>query len=144
MFGVLSTFFNTILNANVCLGETDAGRGVWGERGGGSGGISDWVRERRGGFCRTGAEAGSFCGTCSDRRFGDKRLSDGSGILGGSIRGGRLAHGDPREPRRSFNPIGGGGEAGGSSSAAATTTTGSAMISGAFGSVTSDVIDLLK
>lgn len=146
---MLSTFFSTILNANVCFGETDAGRGVCGERGGGSGGISDRVRVRRG--CvelritgTTGAEDGSFdfCGECL---FGDKRPGDGSGVLGGSISGGRFAHGDPREPRRSFKPIGGGGDKGGSSSsAAATTTKGSALARGIFGSLASDVIDLLK
>lgn len=144
---MLSTFFNTILKAKVCFGETDAGRGVCGERGGGSGGISDRVRERLGGGLARiiGADNGSF--GCGDKRLGERRLGEGSGVAGGSINGGKLAQGDPREPRRSFNPIGGGGDAGASSSAsgAATTTTGSVLTNGGFGaSVASDVMDLLK
>lgn len=140
---MLSTFFSTILKANVCLGETDAGRGAEGERGGGSGGISERVRERRGGFRIMGAEDGSFR-VCGARRFGDNRLGDTSGVFGGNISGGKLAHGEPRDPRRSFNPIGGGGDDGDSSSAAATTTTGSALPNGVFGSLASNAIDLLK
>lgn len=143
MLGVLSTFFNTILKANVCFGDTDAGRGVGGDLGGGSGGISERVLERRGGLPITGAEDGSL-GRWGESRLGDKRPGDGSGVGGGSISGGRFAQGEPLEPRRSFRPMGGGGEAGGSSSAAATTTTGSARASGALGSVGSDVIDFLK
>lgn len=133
----------------MCLGETDAGRGVCGDRGGGSGGISERVRVRRGCVGSritgiTGADVGSF-GLCGESLLGDKRPGDGSGLLGGSINGGRLAQGDPREPRRSFKPMGGGGDMGtSSSSAAATTTRGSALAKGAFGSLASDVIDLLK
>lgn len=63
--------------------------------------------------------------------------------MGGSIKGGRLAQGEPLDPRRSFKVIGGGGDDGGSSSAVATTTTGS-FLTGIFGSVVSDVMDLLK
>lgn len=127
----------------MCLGETDAGRGAGGERGGGSGGISDRVLDRRGGFRITGAEDGSFC-ICGVSRFGDNLPGDSSGVFEGNISGGKLAHGEPRDPRRSFNPIGGGGDAGGSSSAAATTTTGSALANGIFGSLVSNAIDLLK
>lgn len=127
----------------MCFGDTEAGRGVCGDRGGGSGGTSDLVLTRRGGLRTTGADTGSF-GGCGDNRFGDKRPGEGSGDLGGSISGGRLAHGEPREPRRSFNPIGGGGEAGVSSSAAATTTTGSVLNRGTLGSLASEVMDLLK
>lgn len=109
MFGVLSTFLRTILNANVCFGDTDAGRGVVGDRGGGSGGISERVRDRRGGCGPSaGAEAGSLTltgETAGESMFGDKRPGDGSGDLGGSIRGGRFAHGDPLEPLLSFSPI---------------------------------------
>jgi hypothetical protein len=128
----------------VCFGETDAGRGVCGDLGGGSGGISERVLERRGRLPRIiGADKGPL--GCGDSRFGDNRLGDGSGVLGGNIRGGKFAHGDPRDPRRSFNPIGGGGDAGVSSSAAATTTTGSILAKGAgLCSVASDAIDLLK
>lgn len=137
------------MNANVCLGETDAGRGVCGDRGGGSGGISERVRERRGAVglritVITGADIGSF-GLCGESLCGDKRPGDGSGVIGGSISGGRLAQGDPREPRRSFKPIGGGGETGASSSsAAATTTNGSVLVKAILGSLASDVMDLLK
>lgn len=139
---MLSTFFSTILKANVCLGETDAGRGAGGERGGGSGGISERVLERRGGSRIMGAEDGSF-GICGVKRLGVNRLGDTSGVLGGNISGGKLAHGEPRDPRRSFKPIVGGGDSGGSSSAAATTTTGSALVNDNFGSL-SNAIDLLK
>lgn len=128
---------------NVCFGDTDAGLGVGGDRGGGSGGTSERVLTRLGGLRAIGADKGSL-GLCGDKRFGDKRPGEGSGELGGNINGGRLAHGDPLEPRRSFNPIGGGGEAGVSSSAAATTTTGSVLANGCLDSVLSDVIDLLK
>lgn len=147
MFGVLSTFLRTILKANVCLGDTDAGRGVSGERGGGSGGISDLVRVLLGGFPTTGADAGAF-GGCGEIRLGDNRPGEGSGVTDGIIRGGRLAHGEPREPRLSFNVIGGGGDGGGSSTDAATTTTvvlgWSAFCTVILGSVASEVIDLLK
>ncbi|CAB3261273.1 unnamed protein product [Arctia plantaginis] len=130
---ILNELHNVLANTFYVVGETDAGRGVCGERGGGSGGISERVRERRGavGFritAITGADIGSF-GLCGDSLWGDKRPGDGSGVLGGSISGGRLAQGDPREPRRSFKPIGGGGEIGtSSSSAAATTTNGSVLV----------------
>ncbi|CAG4956354.1 unnamed protein product [Colias eurytheme] len=126
------------LSAAALRGE--AGRGISGDRGGGSGCISERVRERRGGFIK-GAVIGSL--GCGDKRLGDRRPGEGSGVVGGSVNGGRLAQGEPREPRRSFNPIGG-GDGGGSSSAAATTTTGSALANGALSSVTSDVIDFLK
>lgn len=140
---MLSTFFKTILKAKVCLGDTEAGRGVSGVRGGGSGGISDRVRVRLGGFPIIGADNGSF-GRCGEIRLGDKWPGDGSGVAVGIISGGRFAHGEPREPRRSFKVIGGGEDSGGSSSAAATTTTGSGGCTTTLGSVLSDVIDLLK
>lgn len=90
-----------------------------------------------------GAEAGSF-GRCGDKRFGDNLPGECSGVLEGSISGGRLAHGEPREPLRSFKPIGGGGDAGVSSSAAATTTTGSVRSDKGLISPESDATDLLK
>lgn len=143
MFGVLSTFFKTILKANVCFGDTEAGRGVSGDRGGGSGGISERVRVRLGGLPITGAEDGSF-GRWGEIRLGDKCPGEGSGVTFGIINGGRFAQGDPREPRRSFKLSGGGDDSGGSSSAAATTTTGSGLCITTLGSVLSEVMDLLK
>lgn len=140
---MLSTFFKTILKAKVCFGDTEAGRGVSGDLGGGSGGISERVRVRLGGLPTAGAEDGSF-GRCGEIRLGDKCPGEGFGVTVGIINGGRLAQGEPREPRRSFKVIGGGEVSGWSSSAAATTTTGSGLCITTLGSVLSDVIDLLK
>lgn len=150
---MLSILLSTILNAKVCFGETEAGRGIVGERGGGSAGISDRVRERRGGCAwNRGADAGTSngssigsWGTCGESRFGKNRTGEGSGELGGNFRGGRLIHGDPRDPLRSFSPIitfSGGGDIGGSSSAPATTTSGWFIDS--LSSLESEATDLLK